>query len=74
MNPASKQWFTEESKSRHASTARKNGGLAVTGHRKRDRINKGHSSSSGTSLAPAKQVKAAASALSIIADKSSNFA
>jgi hypothetical protein len=75
MNQMSKQWFTEESKTRNASTARKNGGLAVTGHRKREKVpGKGHPSSSGPSSAPMRQVKAAASALSIIADRSSNFA
>jgi len=75
MNQTSKHWFTEESKTRNTSTARKNGGLAVTGHRKRERLaSKGHSTSSGPSSAPIKQVKAAASALSIMADKSRNFA
>ncbi|KAF8165077.1 hypothetical protein B0H34DRAFT_687709 [Crassisporium funariophilum] len=84
MTASNKQWFAQEHKSRNAGNSRSVGGSAVTGHTKskpktasgsmsKASLASGQSTSSASSVT-SKQVKPAASMLSVIADKSRHFA
>jgi len=78
MSITNKQWFAQESKTRYGGTARSVGGSAITGHAKAKTgvtgpARKGALGAAGSTATVGKPVKASATMLSVLNDKSDKF-